>query len=254
VGGWPFVNGLNLSSDGNYISVGMKSAMVAYVRVSDGKIMWTHDTGNFDDAYISPDGQYVATFSGKQYDAATGEYIGRSSLAVGQFTSNSKYICRMSGKLEMYPIEGVSKLYSSPFSNLDPNNGQQPQWMYLSANDSLGVVAGRDMNNPPKTGIAFFGKKASITSYADDLKNNNSITLKCYPNPFSIKTILKTNIYLKDATLVIYNSLGLQVKQIKNIKGQSVTLSRDNLPIGLYFIWLTEENKSIAVDKLVITN
>ncbi|MBI3502930.1 MAG: T9SS type A sorting domain-containing protein [Bacteroidetes bacterium] len=35
---------------------------------------------------------------------------------------------------------------------------------------------------------------------------------------------------------------------------QTVTFSRDNLASGLYFVRLTEENKTMAIDKLVITD
>jgi hypothetical protein len=41
---------------------------------------------------------------------------------------------------------------------------------------------------------------------------------------------------------------------VKNISGQTVSLSRDNLPSGVYFIRLTEEKKIIAVEKLIITH
>jgi len=45
-----------------------------------------------------------------------------------------------------------------------------------------------------------------------------------YPNPFSSSTTLRTDIFLKNATLTVYNSYGQTVKQIKNISGQTVTL------------------------------
>ena len=38
------------------------------------------------------------------------------------------------------------------------------------------------------------------------------------------------------------------------VTSQTVTFSRDNLPSGLYFVRLTEENKIISVDKLVIND
>jgi hypothetical protein len=79
---------------------------------------------------------------------------------------------------------------------------------------------------------------------------DNSFT--CYPNPFSTQTTLKTNIFLKDATLTLYNSYGQTVKQIKNISGQSITLYRDNIQSGLYFIRLTQGNKTFATEKLII--
>jgi hypothetical protein len=56
------------------------------------------------------------------------------------------------------------------------------------------------------------------------------------------------------ATLTIYNSYGQNLKQVKSISGQAISLNRDNLPSGLYFISLSEENKIIAVEKLIITD
>ncbi len=75
-----------------------------------------------------------------------------------------------------------------------------------------------------------------------------------YPNPFSCSTTLRTGKLLKNATLTVYNCSGQRVKQIKNISGQTVTLMRDNLPSGLYFIQLTQDNTTIIVDKLVIAD
>ena len=75
-----------------------------------------------------------------------------------------------------------------------------------------------------------------------------------YPNPFSIQTTFHTDKIFKDATLTVYNLYGQQVKQIKNISGQTVILSRDNLASGLYFLRLTEDNKTVSADKLVITD
>jgi len=81
-----------------------------------------------------------------------------------------------------------------------------------------------------------------------------SYKISIYPNPFSSQTFLRTDTPLHNATLMIENVFGQVVKEIKNISGQTVTLHRDNLPSGLYFIRLTEENKTIAADKLIITD
>lgn len=73
-----------------------------------------------------------------------------------------------------------------------------------------------------------------------------------YPNPFSTQTTLQTSLPLINATLTVDNCFGQTVAQKKNISGHTVALSRDNLPSGLYFIRLTQENKIIATDKFVI--
>ena len=72
------------------------------------------------------------------------------------------------------------------------------------------------------------------------------------PNPFSIETIIKTNHELINASLTVYNINGKQVRQINNISGQAITLLRDNLPCGLYFVQLKQDYKIIATEKLAI--
>jgi len=74
------------------------------------------------------------------------------------------------------------------------------------------------------------------------------------PNPFFQQTTLQTGNILKIATLTLYNSYGQTVKQIKNISGQTITLHRDNLPSGLYFLRLTEGVKTFAIEKILITD
>lgn len=79
-------------------------------------------------------------------------------------------------------------------------------------------------------------------------------TIDIYPNPFSKQTTLFADKNLYNATLIVDNVFGQTVTQIKNINGRSIVLKRENLPSGLYFVQLTEENKIIAVDKIVITD
>ncbi|MBI3502547.1 MAG: T9SS type A sorting domain-containing protein [Bacteroidetes bacterium] len=90
-----------------------------------------------------------------------------------------------------------------------------------------------------------------ILTSINEIKNP---TLSIFPNPFSTETTLQTDNRSHNATLTVDNCFGQTVAQIKNINGQTVTFHRDNLASGLYFIRLTEENKTIAVDKLVITD
>jgi len=75
-----------------------------------------------------------------------------------------------------------------------------------------------------------------------------------FPNPFTTETSLHTDHILKNATLTVYNCFGQTVKQIKNIAGQTVTFHRDNLPSGFYFIHLTQDNKEIIREKIIISD
>lgn len=72
------------------------------------------------------------------------------------------------------------------------------------------------------------------------------------PNPFSYSTTIQTDMKFKNANLSIYNSTGQEVKHLKYINGNSITFYRDNLPSGIYFLRLTQENELIEIAKFVI--
>ena len=83
---------------------------------------------------------------------------------------------------------------------------------------------------------------------------NYNMTYSIFPNPFSAQTTLQTDNIFKGATLTVYNCYGQAVKQTGNLSGQTIILQRENLPSGLYFIRLTQDNKTFSADKLVITD
>jgi len=99
-------------------------------------------------------------------------------------------------------------------------------------------------NNPSTYGCHI------ISSVIKKKQSQNSINI--YPNPFSFETTIKSDRFLKDATIIVYNSHGQIVKEINNISGLSTTLFRENLPCGLYFLLLREADK-MFVKKIVIT-
>jgi PKD repeat protein len=85
------------------------------------------------------------------------------------------------------------------------------------------------------------------------LKPNNKI--KLYPNPFTTSTTLSySNKVLSKASIIIYDSYGNIVKQFNNLNGQKVLLSRDNLPSGIYFIRLVENDNVSGFTKALITD
>ena len=85
-------------------------------------------------------------------------------------------------------------------------------------------------------------------------ENNDNNIISVYPNPFSTSTNITTTTSLKNANLVIYDIFGQIIRCKKNISGHQITIERDNLSSGLYFVQLTEDNKIIATEKLVITD
>jgi len=81
-----------------------------------------------------------------------------------------------------------------------------------------------------------------------------NLAFNIYPNPFSNSTIIQVDGPLANATLIVYNVFGQAVKQINDISGQTITIQRDNLSAGLYFVRLMQDNRLLASDKIVITD
>lgn len=82
---------------------------------------------------------------------------------------------------------------------------------------------------------------------------NKEMNLSVFPNPFSTQITIQTDILLKNAVVALYNSQGQIMKHIEHISGKEVVILRDELPPGLYFLALSENNKIYATKKLFIT-
>jgi len=154
----------------------------------------------------------------------------------------------------MYIVDGsISEGGSDPYKHKIKINSDSTWswnsiwWGNFKKNDTL--VASYA---PVVCGIftTIYAKK--ITTSIDNL--NAEMPFSLFPNPFSTQTTLQTYIFLKSVTLTVYNLYGQQVKQIKNISGQTITLHRDNLACGLYIFRLTQDNKIILTDKFIITD
>lgn len=90
-----------------------------------------------------------------------------------------------------------------------------------------------------------------ITTWIDE--KHLSVRIFVRPNPFTFSTTVETNIELKSATLIVYNTFGERVKQINRINGREIQIFKEDLPIGIYSICLMQNNKIIATSKIVIS-
>lgn len=82
----------------------------------------------------------------------------------------------------------------------------------------------------------------------------SSSSVEIYPNPFSAQTTLRAGQPLQNASLTLYNAQGQQVRQMDDLSGETVILQRANLPNGLYFLQLSENNTTWPLAKLVVTD
>lgn len=95
---------------------------------------------------------------------------------------------------------------------------------------------------------------ASSSTGSIENSKDNGLSLNVFPNPFSVKTTIVSSKELKNANVSIFNFCGQEVGFLENVNGKTITINRDKLPNGLYFIQLTQDNKLLATEKLIITD
>ena len=184
VGGWSFINGLNLSADGTKIATGAKSKDQAVVNAATGEVLWFTHTGSFD-SRISPDNNYLVSFSGEIYDLNTGDFISSTHRAgVSMFSSDSQYMLQAdrveyqngnysNNAVNIYNLYG-DKLPSPSGDQVfydtedqTKTGGEQAQWAYWSEDDSTVIVLSRDMDLPEEVGISIFAVTQVIDADGD---------------------------------------------------------------------------------------
>lgn len=147
-------------------------------------------------------------------------------------------------------IDSVSAS-STTYSDLNPPAGAL---YYVIEIISPGVC-----NPSLKTQNILSGYSSSFSNIADNgvtgiSEINDSGHLMIYPNPFTTTTTVQFSSTLTNAELDIYNLCGQKIRTINSISTDKVSIDRDNLPKGIYFIRLTEDTKNLGTEKLIITD
>lgn len=72
----------------------------------------------------------------------------------------------------------------------------------------------------------------------------SDVDFKAYPNPASAAVTIDLSQFNSDpVNLELFDAMGRRMKNISNIKGDTYTLTRDNLPGGIYFMTLLCDGK-----------
>lgn len=110
------------------------------------------------------------------------------------------------------------------------------------------VVAGIDNDN-----FAVVRYNNSITSDINEFENTaqgGGIS----PNPFATSAVVHSAVALNNAKLMVCNLLGAVVSTIEHCDGNTIILSRDNMPSGVYMLKLLQDGEVISVHKVIITD
>lgn len=101
----------------------------------------------------------------------------------------------------------------------------------------------------PWTNIAFYHKQ--VSSVADTFADTNN-TILVFPNPFSTSITIQSNAFLHNVNIELKNVVGQTIRKMENMSGQSLTIMRENLPLGIYFLQITKKKQIILLEKVVV--
>jgi len=264
--------------DGNYLVTGDAPAygppVLRLVKLDTaGKYIWnsvfTSISASISSVISTRDSGYLCTGESWTYDSLPLYKIdkkGNLKFYKGYPDSNSSasVIDTTTGG---YLIAGQKHIYSTNYdlflSKLDTNynvlwnasfgGSNTEQFGYMKATSDGGAVLVGSTNS---FGAGEYDAYLVKTNYKGLITGQNVISvaqngISISPNPFSQKTIIKTEKNFSNATLTLYNSLGQVVRTLNGITGKEFALNRGNLPPGIYLLRITQEGK-VASSKLII--
>jgi uncharacterized delta-60 repeat protein len=103
-------------------------------------------------------------------------------------------------------------------------------------------------DNVGKNRIARLSNSITVSTAENAVAKNE---LKTYPNPFSSSTTISFTEELKNATFVMSDLLGKEVKFI-SFSGKQLSLERDELKPGIYTIKIVSDNRKTLYTKVVV--
>jgi uncharacterized delta-60 repeat protein len=115
------------------------------------------------------------------------------------------------------------------------------------------LVAGGNYSTQNTIAIARYNNSVQGVIIGVESLETSREAVSVSPNPFASHTFFQLQNNLTDATFILYNAAGQQVKQLTDISGNSFILQRDDLAAGLYYFQLLEDTKILTADKLMIT-
>lgn len=132
---------------------------------------------------------------------------------------------------------------------------------YLDSESPDTVLIDAGINGPVNqkshVGTTFYLDALSFTGTApvglDELYSDNRF-VKLYPNPFNNSAIISIDIavQLNNASIIIFDILGKEVKTINNINKNEVILEKGEMSAGLYFYKLLNNSSEVSNGKFII--
>lgn len=103
-------------------------------------------------------------------------------------------------------------------------------------------------------GLAVTGTSSSCPILDTETFLFSNSNIQVVPNPLINTTTIVSKIPFKDASVILFNSLGEEISVVKNCNGQQLKIDCENLLKGLYLMKIVENDKVLAIEKLIISN
>jgi hypothetical protein len=120
----------------------------------------------------------------------------------------------------------------------------------IAAGDTAIVVLDGGLVGGPLQGYGYFDL-ISLEQVTGIVTNKEVASIKLFPNPFNSETTLYSSVPLQNATIHVVNNLGETVKKEVSFSGNSFQLNSENFTGGMYYVKVIQDNKVVAVTKLL---
>lgn len=90
-----------------------------------------------------------------------------------------------------------------------------------------------------------------INSVEDQCMMKN-VHFEISPNPCKSYTEIKFNFRLENSQIILYNSIGNEIRKYPNFSGDRILINRENLEPGLYFFNVVQNNRLQSTGKFLI--
>jgi len=248
------IYGIAIQSDGKIIAAGVTDSGTTNSTYNNFAIIRYNINGSLDSTF--------ATNGIASIDFANNNDIAKS---VAIQNDNKIIIAGTSYNIESINDFALLRLNSNgTIDNTFGNNGKVTSVLTNSDSETANTVLLQNDGKIILTGGSYSFNTDNyvfaIARYNNDIfLDLDHIKMKTFnveisKNPFTEAAVIKSNTFLENATLSIYNNFGQLVRKLDNLFGESVFIDRDNLSSGLYLFQLKNKNEIIFNEKIIIAD
>ncbi len=265
----PYLYSVQQTEDNGFVMVGYFMSHGCLIKTdSIGGILWSKRLlflQVLESVRQTTDGGYIMTgiYSANQESAcliktnSSGDILWSKTFVIGnglsvQQTTDLGYIIG-GGMSHTSPYICLIKTDSSGNSGCSQNQGGQniSTLSFPITSPTLYVSTGGIISSPNTSMGNSSEEIDQCYSGINEISSTTSLLLS--PNPFTTSTTLTLQGTYHNPSLFIYNLLGQEVRSIPVGTSKQVTIPRGNLPAGMYFYKLIEDNKEVlGIGKLLV--